>query len=357
MTQECHQITDQDAVAYNAQRAWHGLGTVLPEGELSLETIEVHAPRFLFDIESRPLFVGERASGMNDEGEFVEWDQPTNDPSLQAFDYAAQVASDDGSVLSVTSGKYHAFSNKEMFDVVKEVSAFGEGTKLESVMTLKGRRIAVILAEAGAFMLPGEDEVKKYMAFTTSHDGTLAFHAIPTSVRVVCRNTLNMTVGEHRNGAGISIRHTASMQNKILDGIRAMQKGQQRFDLFEEQTRALAAKPLNTRQVEALFAEVYQKVNGEIPFNPQTRGDKMRHTRAVETLSRWTQLLDDPKQRLAGGVTAWSALNAITEQMDHEGRVRRSRGESKEEAASFSKLFGAGARAKSAAFESALALA
>lgn len=351
MTQECHQITDQDAVAYNAQRAWHGLGTVLPEGELTLDTIQVHAPRFLFDIESRPLFVGERTSGLNEEGEFAEWDQPT---SIQAPEHAAQVAADDGSVLSVTSGKYYAFSNKEMFDVVKQVSAFGEGTKLESVMTLKGRRIAVILAEAGAFMLPGEDEVKKYMAFTTSHDGTLAFHAIPTSVRVVCRNTLNIAVNDRESG--ISIRHTASMQEKILQGIRAMQQGQQRFDVFEEQTKALAAKPLSTSEVESLFATVYQKVNGEIPFNPQTRGDKMRHTRAVDTLARWTQLLDDPKQRMAGGVTAWSALNAITEQIDHEGRVRRSRGESKDEAASYSKLLGAGSKAKRAAFSEALAL-
>lgn len=353
MTQECHQITDADAVAYNAKGAWHGLGTVLPEGELSLETVKVHAPRFLFDIESRPLFVGEHVQGWSQDGEMAEWDQPTK---VQAHDYAAQVASDDGSVLSITSGKYHAFSNKDMFDVVQRVSAFGKDTKLESVMTLKGRRIAVILAEAGAFMLPGDDEVKKYMAFTTSHDGTLAFHALPTSVRVVCRNTLNIAIHEGRQSAGFSIRHTASMEDKIMDGIRALQQGEQRFTVFEEQTRALAAKPMKTREVEALFAKVYQRMHGEIPSNPETRGDKMRHTRAIDTLSRWTQLLDDPKQRLAGGVTAWSALNAITEQIDHEGRVRRSRGESKEEAASFSKLLGGGAKAKRVAFEEALAL-
>lgn len=349
---ECHQIESSDSVAYNAKKAWHGLGTIVPEGELTLESLQVHAPRFLFDIESRPLILGQTEEGLNESGEIASWTKPTD---VVLPDHNAQIATDDNTVLSVTSDKYHTFSNRELFEVVQKVSAFGKETKLESVMTLKGRRIAVILAQAGQFVLPGDDEVKKYFLFTTSHDGTMAFHAKATSIRVVCRNTLNMSVNGN-NDAGFTIRHTASMEDKIIDGMRALQMAEQHFDVFEDQTRTLAAHEMGRKDIEAFFLNVYQKVNGVIPFNPQTRGEKTRHTRALDTLTRWTQLLDDPKQRMAGNVTAWSALNAITEQIDHEGRVRRSRGESKEEAANFSKLFGSAAKAKHTALKEALAL-
>jgi len=350
-----HEIFANDTAIYNAKPAWHGLGTVLPDGELTVEKVREVAPGFVFPIEQRPILAGTWADG---------WDADKSEPTqvatvAQAIEVpgmVAQVAGDDGQVLGITTTSFCAFSNEELLSLVAEVSAFGEGQTLESVLTLKGRKVAVILAHVGGFSLPGGDDVREYLLWTSAHDGSSALRCLPVSIRVVCNNTLTMAL-DTAGRMGFSVRHTSGMADAVKAGIRAMQQGIEASQSFEPAAQALAGRDLTGQEVRDFFLDVYQGTTGPIPANPQNRGEVNRRNRARATVSRWLSLLDDPKNKLDGRTTAWSALNAVTQHSDHERTVKRTGGAStKQEARDWSRLMGTGADVKAKALDRALAL-
>ncbi len=348
-----HELHANDSAAFNGKAAWHRLGVVIPDGELSVDSVHRHAPGFLFDIEPRPLLVGGGESTISwgdDGGEVVA---ATPKP---VEGHVAQVATDTGEVLGITGDTFTPFPNGRMLDLVGQVSAFGEGTKLESVLTLKGRKVSVILAHAGGFMLPGEDQVERYLLWTTAHDGSSALRVLPTSIRVVCNNTLT-TALQAGTRSGFAVRHTANMEQSIRAGVDAMRRTVHASEGFEEAARAMAAKDLDTKALQEFFTDVYQGINGAIPMTPKTRGERSKRTRAIETVSRWFALLDDEKQRMDGRTTVWSALNSITQHADHERTVKNTRGSgTPEQARAYSRLLGSAADVKAKALDQALSL-
>ncbi|MBN0134206.1 DUF932 domain-containing protein, partial [Pseudomonas aeruginosa] len=69
------------------------------------------------------------------------------------------------------------------------------GYELETAGVLKGGRKFWALARTGQnTSLKGNDLVNGYLLLATSCDGTLATTATPTTVRVVCNNTLTIAV-------------------------------------------------------------------------------------------------------------------------------------------------------------------
>lgn len=350
-----HEIQKNDAAAFNAQAAWHGLGTVLPEGELDIETVRVHAPGFLFPIESRPLVVGKPAMVMTENGfeEGVIPDRTADGGYTTVPDQVAQIAGDTGEVLSVTGDRYEKFENAELLGLAAEISAFGEGTKLESVLTLRGRRTAVVLAHAGQFVLPGDDVNENYYLFSTTHDGTGALAVAPTSIRVVCKNTLNIAL---REGSGIRIRHTRNMQDAITRGVAMMAHSAERLGQFEEAAQRMAARPISKAEADKFFLDVYTRLHGPIVTNPKTRGEKSQYTRAVDTIASYMANLDDPRQRMQGNTNVWSLLNAVTQHADHDSTVRRSKGSTTQQSRQASNLFGTNHKVKHTALDLALQL-
>jgi phage/plasmid-like protein (TIGR03299 family) len=346
-----HDLERHDDAAFNARPGWHGIGTVLPEGELSVASVKEAAPGFLFDVESRPLFVGAESIEWSDDGGAVV-NRPTD---VEVPGHSVQVASDNGDVLGITGDGYHAFSNQRLLDLVSEVSAFGDGTTLESVLALKGRRLAVVLAHVGGFTLPGDDRSESYMLWSTSHDGTSALRVLPTSIRVVCSNTLSMALARGSR-AGFAVRHTVGMEASIREGVAAMRNAQSEAERFEEGARAMAGRDMTESELRDFFLGVYERANGKIPANPETRGENVKRNRAVSTVSRWFELLDSDRQRLDGRTTVWSALNAVTEHADHERNVRTRAGQTVSDARTFSRLLGTAADMKSQALDRALAL-
>jgi phage/plasmid-like protein (TIGR03299 family) len=352
-----HNIQENDAAAFNAQPAWHGLGQVLPEGDLNIERVRRQLPGFLFPIESRPLIVGDRTPVFTADGVLADGVVPMTGadgaPRIVP-DKVAQVAGDTGEVLAVTGDGYEVFDNGQLLDLAARISAFGDGTTLESALTLRGRRTAVVLAHAGQFVLPGDDVNESYYLFTTTHDGTAALQVLPTSVRVVCSNTLALAQASSKNT--LRARHTSNMAVAIEAGVEAMRNGAAFHRQFEQQARAMASKPASKADVQRFFQAVYEAQYGALQANPKTRGEKARYTRAVEMVASWTRNLDDPKQRMQGSTTVWSLFNSVTQYADHESNVRRTGGETAASARNHSRLFGQAGKLKDAALSQALAL-
>jgi hypothetical protein len=59
-----------------------------------------------------------------------------------------------------------------------------------------------------------DDTILPYVLLANSHDGSLALRVVPTSVRVVCQNTLNLALGR-AGSTGVAIRHLDSLEDRV----------------------------------------------------------------------------------------------------------------------------------------------
>lgn len=62
----------------------------------------------------------------------------------------------------------------------------------------------------------GQDEVKSYLLMASSCDGSMATAVHLTSVRVVCNNTLRMSIGADASKAKIRVPHSASFEAEAV---------------------------------------------------------------------------------------------------------------------------------------------
>jgi putative phage-type endonuclease len=100
----------------------------------------------------------------------------------------------------------------EFYRDLSEITGF----ELETAGVLRaGRRFWALARTGKSAALKGNDVVHNYLLLATSCDGTLATMAIPTSVRVVCNNTLAVALqGAAGNGA-IKVPHSILQHPKV----------------------------------------------------------------------------------------------------------------------------------------------
>ena len=179
-----HQIEN---MAYVGATPWHGLGSQLSTHQ-PLEVWQ-HEAGMNWHIEESPVrFV----SGNN-----------AHLGSIHSFpEQKVLFRSDTKAPLSVVSQRYKVVQPMEVLEFYRDLTEYA-GFELETAGVLKGGKKFWALARTGqSSQLKGRDEVNGYLLLATSCDGTLATMATPTTVRVVCNNTLAIAV----DGATQAIR-------------------------------------------------------------------------------------------------------------------------------------------------------
>ena len=125
-------------------------------------------------------------------------------------DHFATVRTDSGDVLGVVGKRYRIVQNRDAFGFLDSLLQDGI-MKYESAGALRGGRQVFLLARMPSVdeIVPGDNSLR-YVLFSTSHDGTAAIHAVPTSVRVVCANTLRIATA-----SSVGFRHTDDVKAKL----------------------------------------------------------------------------------------------------------------------------------------------
>src|SRR4029077_13568201 len=165
-----------ESMAFRNAVPWHGLGNRLTENQ--------------------PLEVWLKEAGM-------EWHilnapvQYRAGAELQDFaDQRVLFRSDTLQPLSVVSKRYQVVQPREVLEFYRDLVEVG-GFELETAGVLKeGKKLWALARTGQEAMLKGGDAVKAYLLLATACDGTLATTAQFTSVRVVCNNTLNISLSD-----------------------------------------------------------------------------------------------------------------------------------------------------------------
>ena len=310
-----------DGMAFVGQTPWHGLGAEMPQGA---------------DLDKWRIAAG------------LGW---SVQESLVQFQAADQVITAQGNkvlwrddtkgVLGVVSDRYNVVQPAAVVDFYKQVSDHN-GFKMETMGSLAGGKRIWALANVGDGFSINGDVVKPYLLFATSYDKSLATRVSFTTVRVVCNNTLQMSVS--RDSAAMSIPHST-----IFDGRKvAINLGllQQDISAMRDNIVLLSDIRVSRQQATRMLADAMFDIQSDDEIESMP-------TRGKNILSNVVNLFDgqgigSDMQSAAG--TAWGMVNALTQFTDHiQGNSVSTRLNSA--------WFGVGANSKAKLFNSALRLA
>ena len=294
-------------------------------------------------VDQVPLFLGETAASWDESG--VTTVEQGSDKRVKS--HVANVRSDNKDVLAVVGAGYEVFQNQELAELVLAVEE-ESGAELVEAGTLLGGRDVFFLLRIGSFKLPGDDIVETYHYFGNNHAGLRSINAVPTSHRPFCSNILNAIVAK-ADKRGLSIWHTKNLRSRLGDALRAIRVSERATQDFQRTCERLADMTVNDAQVKSYFKAVYDATYGPEPeideFSP--KGDKQRLTRRKDALEAWDKNLEKESERMNGlPLTAWNAMNAVTEWADHERRANKGQ-------RAYANVLGGSAKFKETAFRMA----
>jgi phage/plasmid-like protein (TIGR03299 family) len=202
----------------------------------------------------------------------------------------------------------------------------------------------------------GRDESHPYLLLHNAHDGTASLSVLFTCIRVVCENTLNAAIRDGA-GQGIRIRHSGDLSTKVMEAQRVLSISRTYFDDLGARFTHLSKTKMSDDQRVAYFAKVF---HGKA--TPDQESGDVESRKWPTTLATLETLAVDGKGQadfpeIRG--TAWAALNAVTEFVDHHSSAHvKGRSEAERSGVRFDQiLFGGKARTKSRALDLASAFA
>ena len=281
-----------ETMAYAGEVPWHGLGTPVPS-DLTPEQFMVKAG--------------------------LDWDVEKEDilttSGIKVKNKQALVRSSDSSILDVVGTGWNPVQNSEAFDFFEEYVNAGD-MEMHTAGSLKDGQMVWALAKTkDGFELFNGDQTDNYFLFTNPHQFGKAINIRMTPIRVVCNNTLTLSLSQNADQM-LTVNH-----RKAFDASEVKEQmgiAREKLDQYKTMAEFLGSKPYTGENIVQYFNEVFgtpakEKVDGVLPFT--SRNAKL----AMENLQ--TQ----PGANFAEG-SFWQAFNTVTYMTDHlQGREGDSR--------------------------------
>lgn len=297
MAHEIDMSNNRANMAYVGHVPWHGLGSSLTE--------------------DAPLEVWRKEAGMDWSVRKTALTYPNDAGELKIFpDRHVLYRSDNSGALGVVSSDYRIVNPGEVMEFFRDLIE-GHGFKMETAGCLFGGRKFWALARTGdSVRIMGQDEIKPYLLMATSCDGSMSTAVHLTSVRVVCNNTLRMSIGPDASRAQIRVPHSATFQAESVKSQLGIVGDA--WDAFIGNIDRLAKFQIGRDEAIQLVADELKD-----EWKNKDGGDMAPHemVEASTVLRRIIKLYDSESlgndYRSSRG-TAWGLVNAVTQWCDHE---------------------------------------
>jgi phage/plasmid-like protein (TIGR03299 family) len=292
-------------MAYVGETPWHGLGNELTPNQ----PIEVWAEQagMNWRIESSDVsYYAQHAAG----GQLI----------MPFADNKVLYRSDTLEPLSVVSQRYQEVQPSEILEFYRDLTEQAD-FELETAGVLKGGRKFWALAKTGqSTALKGKDVSNGYILLATACDGTLATTAQFTSIRVVCNNTLAISLAD-KSGGVVKVPHSTvfdadKVKNQL--GISINQWNEHMYQM-KQLTERRVTQAQATNYLNRLFNDVDDTLI-MFPTNNKTQ-------KAVPNAKAMNQIMTMFNGQGRGADldsardTAYGLLCAVTEFVDHERRA------------------------------------
>lgn len=313
---------NEDSRVFTVGKSWHGLGTVVDTEKTAKEAIQL--AKLDYKVEASPLYVQK------------------NEQYADIQSHNAIIREDTKEVLGITTPKYKIVQNTEAFSFFDTIVGEGQAIYHSAGALGKGEKIWILAKLPNDIVVNGDDVVEKYLCLTNSHDGKSSLRMYFTPIRVVCQNTLNMSMQDAKNG--ISIRHSGNIRNKIDHAREVLGISINYYDQFEKIVQEMENIQVQSEELNNYFNRVLAiNDNEEVSTRKSNIKDEL-----------FTLFENGKGQKLGNKHSLWKAYNAVTEYVDHSRTVKNLDKDKSNKLASI--WFGSGAKLKEKAYNEALVL-
>jgi phage/plasmid-like protein (TIGR03299 family) len=283
-------ILENDMMAYVGERPWHGLGVELKPEDGIVTGDEIRtAAGLTWKVHLADVF---------SEGQVVQGFQAT-------------IREDTKEPLGVVRSRYHAIQHEEMFQFAEAIrEADGATATYETAGSLfNGRKAWVLLKLEDKVVL--DDTYNPYLYVLNTFDGSSAFSAGVSNIRVVCNNTLTAAMSTAKRSW--SVRHTVDATRRVKEAAQALQLAGNYLTAFGKWANRMVKKEVSIdKVVQSLF-----------PYPPVASVKVVRNTDVIrEHISRLAKEKED-LQNYRG--TAFGAYQAVADYLSNRVPARKTR--------------------------------
>ncbi len=287
-----HEITETDKVFTVGERAWHGLDINHQGSRLTADEAKA----------------------------FLDWrvnkEQALRDgqPVEGAF---YTIREDTNTVLGVVGAQYAVIQNHWLFKLLDPVAEEGACIYETGGSLMGGKKVWALAKLPDEYYVVKDDKVNQYILVTIAHDGSLAFTAMHTSIRVVCNNTLTAALGFGGATPAVRIKHTPGYRFQIQIAHQILGLSTKASAMAATFFSAMAVKAMNATELTQFAKYVFPSVREMAGKEADSRIQELRNQLYLGFEAEINNV--DPEHTH----TAWSAYNAYTDMLDHGKPARK----------------------------------
>lgn len=275
-----------ETMFYVREVPWHGLGTKVMEAPTSKAALTLAG--LDWKVIQRPIV--------------------TKD-GIPIPGFKANLRETDKKVLGVVTDRYKVVQNPDAFSFTDRL--LGEGVAYETAGSLQEGRRTWLLARLPQRYIISGDEITPYLVFMNSHDGTGSIKAAMTPIRVVCQNTLNLSLDNAKRYWATN--HTGDIHGKMEDARYTL--------LYADQYMAQLGKAIDSlNRIRLSDRQVCEYIDALFPLidNPTElqRKNLMQMKQEVKT-----RYFDAPDLKHIGK-NAYRFVNAVSDFATHSKPLR-----------------------------------
>lgn len=206
----------------------------------------------------------------------------------------AQVRSDNGSVIGITSPSYEVFQNENLKGLILPLVEEGLLEVTNIGYLNKGSKVFIQAQMTTDYRIVGEDH-RGSLTLLNSHDGSSTLASGVTDTRVICSNTFASAMTD----LSTRIRHNSEMHVKALEITETINFVNEGMRKFSESAELLSAKRCDTETLDSLLAYAFKKDD-------------------VKTLRPRNKIVEFYRSGVGNeGRTLWDAVNGLTQWVTH----------------------------------------
>lgn len=284
-----------ETMAYAGEVPWHGLGVSVSNDLTPNQMMEKAGLDWTVDKVDAFVRIGDKEVATGQQ---------------------ALVRSSDNKILTNVGKDWNPVQNEEAFEFFSEYVLAGD-MEMHTAGSLKEGKMVWALAKVKeSFDILGGDQVDSYLLFSNPHEYGKSIDVRFTPIRVVCNNTLTMSLNAQANNQ-VKINHRTEFNADAVKETLGI--AHEKFAKYKETAEFLASKRYSAEALIQYYNEIFPRSY-----------DKNRKVEKFEDLTRTAQdavsvLHTQPGAEFAEG-SWWQALNSVTFLTDHKmGRSADSR--------------------------------
>jgi phage/plasmid-like protein (TIGR03299 family) len=284
--------------------AWHRLGVVFEADALTAEQALSLAKLDGWNVRKMPVLAYiDETTQIEVEGKFaVVRDNPVT----------GQVEANGG----VVGNQWTPVQNEETCAFLQAI-VDESGAVFQTAGSLNdGADVFVTMKMPESMMVGGRDEVDCYISAFNNHDGTAAFRATVSPVRVVCANTQRANISAAKSM--FKIRHTTNAAKAIEAAREALGLTWKYLEGFQAEADAMLAAAMSDAEFDAFLAD---ELCGDRPvLGEKTESGSKVTARMIEAhdaeVGSLRHLFRDADTQADIRNTRWAAYQSVVEYMD-----------------------------------------